>query len=442
MQSPKSSFKLEMGCANPSSKWLEEILMAGMQKKVVGGALIMLLIMAGSWLTAQFLSGLALTVGNFLVGTGLIIVGLMFVSMYATSSALDADTLKNMGGGFKRGTGGAWVIILVACAILVTLGIIAYALLTPAPQALVGGAGAPVIPPGQLGSTETLVVHGLVAASTVTPISCEAGSIPTAQTPQWTAIDFDQGTAVAPTANVTLKNYATGVIYQATTTTPGMVYYNLVSTTNYANDLVTMRTGCSETGPVGAGTQKAIDTSVSFAVYNQGGHTLNTAAANQSMTGASTKTFDVEITPSAKNKHIAGFDNHFAVIFNVTSTANWSASNFAVKLVSGFATSGAQCVQMALPTNPAAATGFLAAFDCEGDFSAADTGTYKIDASVYPVSTYAAGDDSIEIGIAPIEYYQQVNAQVGKPKGSIQVGVVKDDGSAIQAIQWKSVYVI
>lgn len=344
--------------------------------------------------------------------------------------------------GGMKGEISVWLIIIVV-ALAMFAGIGVYSMFGGA-KAAQSVAQVPPPSPGTPADTFTYQVRGLAQAGTVQPVQYPAIALAD-QAYTVDAVDFDQGSAVTSLTVVNLTDSVSGVPYQPSTLGAGKVVTSLVTKSGYIGDVVTMRAGQKD-APAAHAKLKAFDTSASLVVYNAGGHTLNavtSAATRQSLTASSGTTVSVEITPSAKNKRIAGGDNNqFAVLINASNaTSVWVGSSFAVSTAGGFVNSVSGS-PLALAQQPTGLGGnYITGFAVPADFKGTDTGIYKLDLTLYPSASYVDVNATITVCITSMEYYQQVNAQTGIAKGSLHVGPVKDDGSAIQTPKCKDIFI-
>lgn len=378
---------------------------------------------------------------------------IFIVPFYASGIALRADNRHKAPGGHMRGIGdvGLIVAVLLLGAAMITAAVLMQPKAAPTPQSITPStcpsgttwstaSNSCVVPSSPL-SSETYQVRGLAAAPTVSKVSF-ASITNVAQTFGVDAVDADQGTAVTSLTVVNLTDSVSGIPYQKSVLPGGSVLTALVTKSGYISDVVTMRSGAFDTNPTAHAQLKAYDSAVTFAIYNSGGHTANavtSAATRQALgVGVGTKTVSVEMSPSAKNKRIAGGDTgQFAVLINATNTTSaFIAGNFAVKTNGGFAAGTVAGTPLSLTQNPTGLGGnYITGFSVPADFTGTDQGTYKLDLTIGTSSAWTDANSTMSVCIVPIEYYQQVTAQTGIAKGAIRIGAVKDDGSAINAAQ-------
>jgi hypothetical protein len=69
-----------------------------------------------------------------------------------------------------------------------------------------------------------------------------------------------------------------------------------------------------------------------------------------------------------------------------------------------------------------------------------DTTFYPVSVTLSPGASWSAGNQTAQFGVAGYDYFAQVTTNGANVAGSIQQGAVKDNGAAIQTMQFVSVY--
>lgn len=243
------------------------------------------------------------------------------------------------------------------------------------------------------------------------------------------------GTVLAPTNTVYL-NAQTGQLNPGgTTTSPGSSYNVLSNTTNYFKGLGSFTTDCAVSPPA-ALSEKGVDTAVGTAVFNSDGVTSN-AVTNLSVGANAGAAAIIKLSQSASYKHLGGVDGRFAVYVNATNVTDWNPSQMSITF-NGVACTPLGSASPAVQTSTPTAIGGVIIYSavCTGDFPAQSSGTpYNLVVGLYSSSGANPGIQDVGVNFAGVDYYKNTVS------GVVQLGAVKDDGSAIQAMQGATIHV-
>lgn len=311
----------------------------------------------------------------------------------------------------------AWVFIVLAVIFLLN----AFGILSVPGLSVLGTNNPNVTPPAPITSG--------------VPVGSQACVLSTDQTLQVRTSDNDRpGTTLAST-NVVFLNAQTGDVNPGgTSTNPGSTYNVLANTTNYFKGLGSVTTGCIA-NPQLPLTEKGVDTAVSTAVFNADGVTSNTVTNLTVGSGGVTTAF-VNLAQSANYKHLGGVDGRFTVYVNATNVTDWNPSSMSLVFdntpcVSLGAASPA--VQTATPNAIGGVIVYSAV--CTGDFAPQDGSIHKLAVRIAAANSVNPGIQDMGVNFAGVDYYQNTVS------GAVQLGSVKDDGSAIQAMQGATIHI-
>ena len=248
-----------------------------------------------------------------------------------------------------------------------------------------------------------------------------------AQTLQAGAYDADKpGTSQAPTAQFVYLNAAAGQLNPGNfTTQPGKAYTYYATKANVFAAKQDFTTPCNEVSPTITALMKTVDTSITESVINSKGLTENTAVANETLIASGTATVHVRLTPSALYKHLSGATNQYSVYINATNATDWDTSGFSLVGIDG------QNCNRASKPNPSAITKgqVLVGFDCTGDFSGTSNTYREMALTVKSGSLATMTYQPITFNYVGWDYYTNTIT------GALETGPVKNDGTAIQALQ-------
>lgn len=262
------------------------------------------------------------------------------------------------------------------------------------------------------------------------------------------AVDKDnQGTGVTTTSLKNFLDTSTGQLNPGNLSTQyGKTYTLWGQASGYLSGIQTYRTSCNEPTPQIQLPLKAYDTAINFTILNANGVTPNTASARQAISSTAPSDVTIAFRPSAKNKYIGGTDASvggsgqagYLAWVNVTTNATLNQSDYAAGQFTLTGLNGAGCAQTTLPAIPSGANTVLQAFTCYGDFPGDNV--KSIDTNLHMESVTDPVTSTVGFCVVGLDYFQQVNAQIGKAKGSLQIGGIKDDGSAIQTAQCANIF--
>jgi hypothetical protein len=250
------------------------------------------------------------------------------------------------------------------------------------------------------------------------------------QTMHIQASDADTNTLLSPTTRIYTDANA-GSYQTSNVTTPNKEYTVLSTVSNYIAGKAVVKTGC-ETDPTVPVTQKALDTAVSMTVYNKDGLTANNNGSNRQLIGTGgAANMVINMQQSARNKHLGGIDNKFAVFIAGANTTDFDATGFSI------AYDGVQCTEDYNGATPSGITGTVVIYKkvCVGDFAATDSSIHKLSMTVQAGGSTTLANHTIVANIAPYDYY------VNTLNNKVETGVVKNDGSTIHAFQTANVYI-
>lgn len=247
--------------------------------------------------------------------------------------------------------------------------------------------------------------------------------------------DADRPGTVLSSTNTVYLNSQTGQLNPGgTTTTPGGNYNVLSNTTNYFKGLASFQTDCSVSPPAPL-SEKGVDTAVSTAVFNADGVTSNSVTNLTVGTGGVTTAY-VNLAQSANYKHLGGVDGRFTVYINATNVTDWNPSSMSLVF------DNTPCVQTgaaspAVQTATPSAVGGVIVYNavCTGDFAPQDGSIHKLAVRIAAASSIDPGIQNMGVNFAGVDYYKNTVS------GAVQLGSVKDDGSAVQAMQGATIHI-
>jgi len=311
----------------------------------------------------------------------------------------------------------AWVFIALAAVFLLN----AFGVVSVPGLSVLGGVNNPNVNPP--------------APITAGPNTGQACVLSTAQTLQVQATDADRpGTTLSPTNTVYLNSQTGSLNPGGTSTIPGTTYNVLSNTTNYFKGLGSVTTGCVA-NPQLPLTEKGVDTAVSTAVFNADGVTSNSVTNLSIGTGGVTTAY-VNLAQSANYKHLGGVDGRFSVYVNATNVTDWNPSSMSVVFDNTACVplgSASPAVQTATPSAIGGVIIYSAV--CTGDFAPQDGSIHKLAVRLAAGSSIDPGIQDVGVNFAGVDYYKNTVS------GAVQLGSVKDDGSAIQTMQGATIHV-
>lgn len=275
------------------------------------------------------------------------------------------------------------------------------------------------------------------------PADLGAGAIPssgcptlaTTQTISPASYNVDQPSSTVASPVVVYLNPATGSLNPSGNTTQPRGTYTLYAFyTGYCGASKQITTGCDITNPVPI-YQKNFDTSISASVFNADGVTANadTTAGRLAIASGSSATAHIKLLQSTSYSHLSCGKNEFAVFMNATNVTDWNPSQMSAvfdgKVCKGYTAYGYDGTPIvgATPTGLGAVK--VVAWNCEGDFAPNDGSLHALDVKYQAGTGMAVHAQNTSICYAPVDYYQNTIT------GALEMGAVKDDGSAIQTLQ-------
>jgi hypothetical protein len=286
------------------------------------------------------------------------------------------------------------------------------------------------------GFTDTGTPLQIAAANNGNPSGVACTGLSVAQTPAFQSFDSNTNAALTPSTALYIDP-VTGLLNPSTTNTVyGKSYSVLMNKTGYASALVAFSTSCNDPTPMITGKQKALDTSLTFAVYNSDYRTANSVAANQTISAGSQATVEIDLTPSALRKHISGATNEFDVFVNSSlALTQFDTSKFNLGSEGWAKCSPYSAKPGYNAATPSALTGtYVTAFRCTGDISGDNTNIHKLFLTVGTSATYTGGG-MLTVGLAPVDFYQNTLTN------AVEQGSVKNTGAAIHTLQSALVYI-
>lgn len=238
------------------------------------------------------------------------------------------------------------------------------------------------------------------------------------------------GTTIATPSVQVFSDAATGKLNPGNMTTqPGYKYKAWAVKANYFGAADDITTGCVASPQLSL-YQKAVDTAVSSTSFNANGVTLNTQTANQTIGSSGVGSIHLKLQQSASYTHLSGANNKFSVFLTATNVTDWDTTQTVVSF------DGKECTTYAGAQPTALTTGVLVkGWDCDGDFSAIDGNLHTLDVRLAAANGVNPDSQSLIVNFVGNDLYQDTVT------GVFKVGGVKNDGSAIQTMQTKTVYV-
>jgi hypothetical protein len=253
------------------------------------------------------------------------------------------------------------------------------------------------------------------------------------QTTQVSAYDADKtGTAVATPTVTVYTDASTGAKFAGGNSTVQLGTYDLlVQKSNYQSVLFdNYKTGC-EAAVSPSAFLKQFDTGITVTVYDSNGVTANNASPtyNQTIGNGASATVHVKLQQSAAYKHLGGVNNQFVVWANSTNASDWDSSQESMVF------DGTPCSFYTGKQANAIAVGVVKnAFICTGDFAPNDGAIHSLDYKAQAASGTDPSSQLVTLSFAPMDYY------IDTITSKVSTGAVKNDGSAIVALQTASVY--